>query len=79
MWRVGLPDKGWSGGSAVLVAANASTKLGMACQPHASATTSCHSPLPAPSGPQARILVHGKVTHLGYYETEEEAARVYDK
>ncbi|PSC77007.1 AP2-like ethylene-responsive transcription factor TOE3 [Micractinium conductrix] len=28
---------------------------------------------------QARILVHGKVTHLGYYETEEEAARVYDK
>lgn len=28
---------------------------------------------------QARILVHGKVTHLGYYETEEEAAKVYDK
>lgn len=24
---------------------------------------------------QARILVHGKVTHLGYYETEDEAAR----
>lgn len=35
--------------------------------------------LPVPSGTQARILVHGKVTHLGYYETEEEAARVYDK
>lgn len=31
------------------------------------------------SPPQARILVHGKVTHLGYYETEEEAACVYDK
>ncbi len=28
---------------------------------------------------QARILVHGKVTHLGYYETEEEAAKVYDR
>ncbi|KFM28745.1 AP2-like ethylene-responsive transcription factor TOE3 [Auxenochlorella protothecoides] len=28
---------------------------------------------------QARILVHGKVTHLGYYETEAEAARVYDR
>ncbi|KAK9830953.1 hypothetical protein WJX81_001976 [Elliptochloris bilobata] len=28
---------------------------------------------------QARILVHGKVTHLGYYETEEGAARVYDR
>jgi AP2 domain len=28
---------------------------------------------------QARILVHGKVTHLGYYETEEDAARVYDR
>lgn len=28
---------------------------------------------------QARILVHGKVTHLGYYETEEEAAEVYDR
>jgi hypothetical protein len=28
---------------------------------------------------QARILVHGKVTHLGYYETEEAAARVYDR
>jgi len=27
---------------------------------------------------QARILYHGKVTHLGYYRTEEEA-RVYDK
>jgi len=25
---------------------------------------------------QARILHHGKVTHLGYYRTEEEAARV---
>ena len=24
---------------------------------------------------QARILVYGKVTHLGYYETEDEAAR----
>ncbi len=34
---------------------------------------------PAARHPQARILVHGKVTHLGYYETEEEAARVYDK
>ena len=28
---------------------------------------------------QARILVHGKVTHLGYYETEGDAARVYDR
>ena len=28
---------------------------------------------------QARILYHGKVTHLGYYRTEEDAARVYDK
>ena len=28
---------------------------------------------------QARILVHGKVTHLGYYQTEEDAARVYDR
>lgn len=28
---------------------------------------------------QARILVHGRVTHLGYYETEEAAARVYDR
>jgi hypothetical protein len=28
---------------------------------------------------QARILYHGKVTHLGYYRTEEEAARVYDR
>ena len=28
---------------------------------------------------QARILVHGKVTHLGYYETEMEAAKVYDR
>ena len=28
---------------------------------------------------QARILVHGKVTHLGYYETEEDAAKVYDR
>lgn len=34
---------------------------------------------PSPHPAQARILVHGKVTHLGYYETEEEAARVYDK
>ena len=24
---------------------------------------------------QARILVYGKVTHLGYYETEDDAAR----
>lgn len=28
---------------------------------------------------QARILVHGKVTHLGYYRSEEEAAMVYDR
>eukprot|EP00803_Ostreobium_quekettii_P008485 evm.model.scf_346.5 EVM.evm.TU.scf_346.5 scf_346:61221-74038(-) len=28
---------------------------------------------------QARILYHGKVTHLGYYPTEEMAARVYDR
>ena len=28
---------------------------------------------------QARILYEGKVTHLGYYRTEEEAARVYDR
>ncbi|KAK9866688.1 hypothetical protein WJX84_001715 [Apatococcus fuscideae] len=28
---------------------------------------------------QARILVYGKVTHLGYYETEDDAARVYDR
>ncbi|KDD72107.1 hypothetical protein H632_c3857p0, partial [Helicosporidium sp. ATCC 50920] len=28
---------------------------------------------------QARILVHGKVTHLGYYDGEEAAARVYDR
>uniref|UniRef100_A0A061RJJ8 Ethylene-responsive transcription factor rap2-7-like n=2 Tax=Tetraselmis sp. GSL018 TaxID=582737 RepID=A0A061RJJ8_9CHLO len=28
---------------------------------------------------QARILVKGKVTHLGYYTSEEEAARVYDR
>jgi hypothetical protein len=28
---------------------------------------------------QARILYHGKVTHLGYYRTEEAAARVYDR
>lgn len=28
---------------------------------------------------QARILVHGKVTHLGYYGAEEDAARVYDR
>ena len=28
---------------------------------------------------QARILVDGKVTHLGYYKEEEEAARAYDR
>lgn len=28
---------------------------------------------------QARILVHGKVTHLGYYKEEEDAARAYDR
>mmetsp|Transcript_39760 Transcript_39760/g.71370 ORF Transcript_39760/g.71370 Transcript_39760/m.71370 type:complete len:956 (-) Transcript_39760:110-2977(-) len=28
---------------------------------------------------QARILIKGKVTHLGYYGTEEEAARIYDR
>lgn len=28
---------------------------------------------------QARILVHGKVTHLGYYIAEEDAARAYDR
>lgn len=28
---------------------------------------------------QARILVHGKVTHLGYYVAEADAARAYDR
>jgi hypothetical protein len=28
---------------------------------------------------QARILVHGKITHLGYHSTEEGAARTYDR
>lgn len=28
---------------------------------------------------QARIVVGGKITHLGYYESEEQAARVYDR
>jgi hypothetical protein len=28
---------------------------------------------------QARILYHGKTTHLGYYKTEVEAARVFDR
>lgn len=28
---------------------------------------------------QARTLVEGKVTHLGHYECEEDAARVYDR
>lgn len=28
---------------------------------------------------QARILVQGKVTHLGYYKEEEDAARAYDR
>ena len=28
---------------------------------------------------QVRILVHGRVTHLGYYDREEAAAHVYDR
>eukprot|EP00873_Tetraselmis_striata_P014322 jgi/Tetstr1/434586/TSEL_023677.t1 len=28
---------------------------------------------------QARILIKGKVTHLGYYASQEEAARIYDR
>lgn len=28
---------------------------------------------------QARIIVDQKVTHLGYYSSQEEAAQVYDK
>jgi hypothetical protein len=28
---------------------------------------------------QARLCLHNKKYHLGYYATEEEAARAYDK
>lgn len=28
---------------------------------------------------QTRILYQGRVTHLGYYPTEEQAARVFDR
>ena len=47
---------------------------------HASSCGLALSSFPALDlNPQARILVHGKVTHLGYYVTEEEAARAYDR